>query len=277
MNEEMVMSKEVYLESMRRYIREKVETDYIMPIWLPFIPILLSLVAVILFILIAASTAMLEVKGSFEEIPTGMMITPEQHLGEIFLRGLGILVFVLALAGGIINIYVLYKWIDRRNKHFRRIRLLFVEVISYIRSLGRTSERAENYISSIERSLREAEIEESEKNPIIWIVLSILVPFLIFYVYHFLNKDFYKHERREEYIIEDLNRVLAEVGGGGLTIRRVQTVPDRSTAIYLALSILTLGIFVLYWVYTLTKDPNEHFLEHRKWEEEMLRALESLK
>ena len=134
----------------------------------------------------------------------------------------------------------------------------------------------ESYLSGAERTLRDAEYEESEKSPAVWIVLSILVPFLIFYVYHFLNKDFYKHERHEDHVMEDLNRAIQELGGEPVRVRRIQAIPDRSTVVYIVLTIVTMGLFVLYWVYTLTKDPNQHFMEHRRWEDDLLSSFEKL-
>ena len=128
----------------------------------------------------------------------------------------------------------------------------------------------------MERTLREAELEEVERSAALWAVLSFIIPFLILYVYHFLNKDFYKHEKREGAMLEDLGRALEALGLAGVRLRRPEEVKDRSTILYIIASVLTLGVFLLYWVYTLTKDPNSHFKGHALWEDELLSLLDKL-
>ena len=56
----------------------------------------------------------------------------------------------------------------------------------------------------------------------------------------------------------------------------VQTMPDRNTVLYIVLTIVTLGLFLLYWVYVVTNDPNKHFAVHRSVEQNLVRALEEL-
>ena len=80
------------LENLRRDIRRKTETDYIMPIWLPYLPYILILIGTIVMVL-------------------GFAAFPE--FAAFFIWS-----FVLMIAGELINIYVLYRWIKRRNEHF---------------------------------------------------------------------------------------------------------------------------------------------------------------
>ncbi|RLI85122.1 MAG: hypothetical protein DRO98_07495, partial [Archaeoglobales archaeon] len=170
-----------------------------------------------------------------------------------------------------INVYVVYKWVSRRNEHFKRQRLLFNSIKDFLKSKGFD-------VSGLETICMEVDIEETEKNAVLWALIQ-FVPyvggFLLIYVYHFLNKDFYRHEKREEHFLSALSNVLSKAGFDFSYIR-YNTIPDRSTILYLVLTILTFGFFGLYWVYTLTKDPNNHFVEHRKWEDTMLNILRRL-
>ena len=245
-------------EMIRKYVRMAHETDYIMPIWLPFLPVLLGIVAI--FLMIPAA------------IFGGM---GPRRMGLGLGLAMGGIVGLVTIVSAVINLYVLYKWIARRNQHFKRTHSLYREIVEFIKSVS--GEKVPSKMYSLEGTLREMEGDEVEKSPVIWIVLSLLLPIIIFYVYHFLNKDFHKHERRESSIAEDLNSILAELGAQTMFSKpRFDAVPDRSTVIYLVLTIVTLGIFGLYWVYTLTKDPNEHFVAHKMWEEDLLRSLETL-
>ncbi|MEM4671267.1 MAG: DUF4234 domain-containing protein [Desulfurococcaceae archaeon] len=235
---------EHYIAEMRRISREAAETDYVMPIWLPFIPMILILIG-----LLASIPALLGGKGA--------------------LAGLGAF-FVLIFIGAIINIYVLYKWISRRNNHFRRTASLYGNLVSALESLKLTDAE----VAQIRSSVQEMQYEEREKSAALWIILSLIVGIVILYVYHFLNKDFHKHERREVAIYENLARILER---RGIAVSRLEPrIPSRSTILYIVLSIITLGIFGLYWIYTLTRDPNEHFRAHHLVEENAIRALEQL-
>jgi len=58
--------------------------------------------------------------------------------------------------------------------------------------------------------------------------------------------------------------------------RRTEAMPDRSSVLYLILTIITAGLFGIYWVYVLLKDPIEHFKYHIQAESQLLSALESV-
>ncbi|MFQ5950797.1 MAG: DUF4234 domain-containing protein, partial [Candidatus Geothermarchaeales archaeon] len=58
-----------------------------------------------------------------------------------------------------------------------------------------------------------------------------------------------------------------------VTLRRDRPMPERSVVLYLVLSIVTLGIFGIYWLYTLIDDPNLHFRHHIHTEDDALGAL----
>jgi hypothetical protein len=94
----------------------------------------------------------------------------------------------------------------------------------------------------------------------------------MYYVFHFLNKDFHRHSERERLLLAEL---VDELRGRVPTfIRRVDefaTVAERST--FLCITIVTAGLFLLYWIYTLTKDSNKHFESHGVIERDILVAL----
>lgn len=200
----------------KRRIRER-EKDYVMPVYFPFLPAILS---IIMMPIIGVS---LFLGGEF----FGFLVT-----GIVLAVVLGIVVLVL-------GIYVFYKWIDRRNKHFKRVRLFYENVLDFLEEKGMEKETRK-----VRRTLREMEGERDEKSPILWIILSIIFNPVIFYVLHFLTRDFYEHEKRENFVLEDIEELVQEAGGD-FEFEGYKTIGNRNTILYLILTINNYGDF---WV-----------------------------
>ena len=250
-----------YIMMIKRYVDEAEKTDYIMPLWLPFLPAILAVAStfLLLYIVIVAS-------AHREVMRTG---------GAVTLAGLvaiaGSLFFLIYVASIVVGIYVLYKLIARRNDHFRRTHKLYDAVVSLLKEKeGSTAE-----IVEMESIIYDMKNEESERNAVLWVILTILIGIVWFYIAHFLNKDFRKHELRERRLISLINNVLRKHGAPGI-VKFEEKVPDRSTILYIILTIITLGFFGLYWIYTLAKDPNEHFKQHKVVENQLMGFLENL-
>ena len=243
------------LEQIEDYIRRREFVDYIMPIWLPFLPLLMIVFGGLLLILTIP-------------LPNRYYYTYYDDIMHEALIAYFLIIYIVAIA---INIYIVYKWVDRRNEHFKRQRLLFRSITDYLKSKGFE-------VGKLESINMETEVEENEKNAILWALIQ-FVPyvgvFLLLYVFHFLNKDFWKHERMEDQFLSAVSSILAAYGIN-FTYSRMYSIPNRNTFVYIVLLLVTLGLFSFYWVYTLTKDPNNHFVEHRRWEDTLLNALKSL-
>ncbi len=250
-----------YLDNLEHYVGKKEETDYIMPIWLPFIPFL-----IIPVITIAISAGLFIYAGYLEYIGDGVA-----GFGPpVFLF---VLMALLILVGVLVHVYVLYKWLDRRNSHFNRSSALYEEFAYFLEDIAnRKGVDIQDKISTITRDLREARYEESERSAVLYVILYIIFNPIIIYIFHFLNEDFVKHSRREVEILDSFNKILdsldvdKELSG----FKRGYTFPERNTVVYFVLSLITFGIFGLYWIYTITVDPNNHFNEHRSMESEIL-------
>jgi len=186
-----------------------------------------------------------------------------------------ILIFV-SLLSFIVSIVLTYKLVKRRNTHFQRQIFLFEDILSILKEIiSKKEASAEAEITTLERTLRETKVEETEKGAVLWAILSAIIFIASWYVYYFLMKDFYKHERREDMFFEDVSRILGKAGITFSVPRRVKPIPNRSFILYLILTIITAGIFGIYWLYILLIDPNEHFKYHIELEDELLKSLES--
>jgi len=235
----------VELENLRRDIRMRSEYDKMMSTaWLAIylVPIIVILITIPAMLLGA---------------PEILLLSP-----------------ILAIVS-IVSIVLIYKLVDRRNTHFKRQMFLMEDTIKLIRKIAEQKKTdVETELSLCERTLREAKTEETEKNAVLWAILSAIIFIATWYVYYFLMKYFYKHERREDGFWEDASKILGKLGISFTPPRRVNPLPNRSFVLYLILSIITLGIFGIYWLYVLIKDPNEHFKYHSSVDEELLATLE---
>ncbi len=259
------------LEGVRRAVREAQHTDAIVPTWLALLPAILGALVGIIFL--AAIGSLLVVMPAATIGPTVDGDLPP-GMGAAFAAFLAMftLAMFLGLVALVVQLYVLYKFIDRRNQHIKRTQMMYEDVAQILDDLG-FKERAE----AIRRYVREMQFEVGgEKSAILWVVLVFLISIIAFYVYHFLNKDFYRHSKYEQGILEEVNRVFEDAGVRTIDLRSYVPVQERSTILYLILSIITFGIFTIYWIYTLAKDPNEHFMSHAKIEPDLLAGLEEL-
>jgi hypothetical protein len=184
---------------------------------------------------------------------------------------------LLMLFSFIVSIILIYKLVKRRNTHFKRQLFLFEDLIAAVKTIAeKKGVDVEVDLSSCERTVREAKAEETEKGAVLWAILSAVIFLAAWYVYYFLMKDFYKHERREEGFWEDITKTLNKCGVTFSPPRRLQMIPQRSFVLYLILNIITLGLFGIYWIYVLLKDPNQHFKYHIQIEDQLLSTLESV-
>ena len=261
----------VPVENLRKDIRMRDESDPKMStawILVYLIPIFLVIIAVIaLFYIVFAAMA------------EPWIVPEEPSVALPLFVVLIILLVLLAIIGFIVSIILTYKLVNRRNTHFKRQMFLSEDVVAAVKTIAaKKGVDVEASLSSIERTVREAKAEETEKGAVLWAILT-AVPYIgslaQWYVYYFLMKDFYKHERREDGFWEDLTRTLDKCGVTFSVPRRTETTPNRSFVLYLILTIITAGLFWIYWLYVLLKDPNEHFKHHIQTEDQLLSTLES--
>jgi hypothetical protein len=187
---------------------------------------------------------------------TGSTVAP---LGVAFF-GFFILLQIGFFAFGILYAVMIYKLAKRRNTHLQRQLLLYEDLLTMAREVSsKKGVDVSMHLNNMDRTMREARFDETEKSAALWAILSFITGIAALYVFYYLLKDFFKHERREDLFFEDLNRTLAASGVTVNLPRRTLPIPDRSFILYFILSIITVGIFGIYWIYVLITDPNNHF------------------
>jgi uncharacterized membrane protein len=244
-------------------VREAVEAatfyDKIMPIWLPYMGFILILVS------LAISAAFpLEHSGMHHYSMAGGSISFSLRVQ------LNALATLLLIIGAIIFLYTVYLWVKRRDDHFSRSHILFERIVELLEAL----QIGDPELAVVRSKVEEMREREHPRNPTLWTIVVLFISILWLYIAHFLTKDFEEHEERERTILSNLTRIL-ERRGVHFT-PPPKTIPKRNTVLYAIATVFTLGLFALYWMYTLTNDPNNHFITHRLYEKRLVEALERL-
>jgi hypothetical protein len=217
----------------------------------PLLPLIIGVGLVVAFIAILVSS--LGTIGTTPTPGTGTTLALGFFgLLSLFYLGYFLLIILLAI--------MIFRLVRRRNSHFNRQILLYEDLVSVAKELGsKKSTDVSVLINSLDRNLREARLDDLEKNATLWAILSFGFGVGLFYAGYFLMKDFYRHERREDMFIQDLVRTFYALGVPINLPYRTSPVPDRSFALYFVLTLITGSIFAVYWVYVLVSDPNNHF------------------
>jgi len=199
---------------------------------------------------------------------------------------------VATVASTLVVIYCWwYNWLlyNRRNNHFDRIKRLKASLSELL------EEKTEIEKGTLNKADSFLERKEAPRPNILffaWLILSYLGTFSNFsaplgvlsfislivglVVLYYLTTDYFYHEQGE---IAFLQRVTTALGKKGTALTATPSNPlhTRSFGLYIFLSIITLGIFCLYWAYVIFKDPNQHFDTHQVWESELEGIVEKLK
>jgi hypothetical protein len=191
----------------------------------------------------------------------------------------GLYIVLSFITFGIYAIYAHYKLIQREQEHFDRMARFNSDLYKL------ASEQADDTGKAGEVSAQLDELRGmdedfqrlqagKERSAALWTIISIITFGLGYlYVYYFLHKDLIEHQRAEAEYIEKASLVLNQLGIGKHPVSVEQIVGERSYALYLLLSIVTFGLFGIYWNYTFFKDGNAHFLEHRRFEDQLMSVI----
>ncbi len=248
-------------EMIRRYIDKRRETDQEIPEWLPLLG----------FILVIAG--LLSMISTFLTLPFWGMSPTFPFPFTLFFTGMAILISGVII-GALIFLYLVYVWLDRINKHFDRVRNLYRNLALYLEKKG-----FQDLSRWVDNEVREMEYKLSgERSPVLWAILVFILNILIWYVLHMVNDSLIKLGASEKNILTRIDKKLREEGLGGLEvdIEEIGRIEKRDTLLYIILSIITIGLFTIYWAYLATKDINKHFQDHSRIEDQLLAALEKL-
>jgi hypothetical protein len=176
----------------------------------------------------------------------------------------GFLGYFAPVPYGILAVFLVlvYKLIERRNWHFKRQQALFSDLLALLgtEAAGRNVEAEfQARIAPAQSTLDEINAKETQREALLWAITCFFVGALLPFVIYFLMKDYYNHERREERFLQQLSIAASSAGFNFPYFGRARQLPNRSFAIFAVLTVVTYGLFTMYWLYRLINDPNEHF------------------
>lgn len=185
---------------------------------------------------------------------------------------------------GIAGIVMLYFLIERRNEHFKRQKRLVEGIETIMKAHAEKNNKINPETAKISSLVKDVRDEEGERSSILWVALAVLtggVAFIAgFYVMYFLSSDLYKHFKRQNEIIVEYISAIEKLGvdtSSLMNLAKTQyPVPKKEFVLYIALSIITFGIFAIYWLYTIFRDWNNHFQSQWTAEDQILASIRSL-
>ncbi|MFY9586907.1 MAG: DUF4234 domain-containing protein [Actinomycetota bacterium] len=174
--------------------------------------------------------------------------------------------------------YATYRLVQRRQEHARR-RLAFMSYFWHTlnqraEASGRRAEVAEG-LDNLSRIYQQIDAYElrNKREPVLWMILRLVVGFVGAYVNHFLNKDLVFLDEWETSYAQNAEWVMQKLGMNVTVPKRSRPVQNRSTGLYIFLTIITFGIFSMVWRYQTMMDGNGHFDDDAALEDALLRGL----
>jgi hypothetical protein len=140
-----------------------------------------------------------------------------------------------------------YRLIDGRNRHLRREADLEKQIAEFLRKQGKEPPSPS--------------VGFREMNAKAWAAAIILVV-PVFVITYLLSRDLFVHEREQD-------RFLASAFPERMFMP--QTLPIRK---YVVITIVTLGVGIVYWLYKIVNMYNAHFKAHREVEKEIVKLME---
>jgi uncharacterized membrane protein len=139
-----------------------------------------------------------------------------------------------------------YRLIEGRNKHFQREAKLEKRVAAYLKSHGKESPATTKGFGDMNAKAWAASI------------ILIVPAFIILYL---LSRDLVMHERHQDAF---LAAAFPE------RMFMPQTIPIKT---YVVVTIVTLGVGGVYWMYKVVNLYNAHFKAHLQFEKEIIRLM----
>jgi hypothetical protein len=139
-----------------------------------------------------------------------------------------------------------YLLIERRNKHFVRQKELEELVAVHLKDKGIDLKLENNRLA--------------ERNSLAW-TLSIVLIFPIFIIAYLLSKDLVLHEEKQRMLF------------GSLLQEKSFEVPSINIKRCVLLTVITLGLGIVYWLYKIFNSYNRHFKEQWMMEDKIFELL----
>jgi predicted permease len=128
-------------------------------------------------------------------------------------------------------------------------------------------------ISLLENSNEDSIFQERDRAAGLWSILYLFVtPIVGIIIAYNLTQDLRKHEELQVTAQAAISGALRDIGLPPLPATQYRA-HKRDPLLFVILSLITAGLFWIYWFYVLLKDYNEHFSDQASFEDGLLNVL----
>ncbi len=292
-------------EEIAKAVARRTLTDkHLSPTWIFFLIAVLVVTAVVGVSAIFAAT--LDLYKANPDVRPDYQTILDHSRGGIEAIVVGDTIYYVCLG------YLVFMLVKRLNDHFARddeLRKGILGLVGSASSSGNLKTFVAPELSTMEEMDNESLAGEERRSPIFWTLLIAVIPMLVtiafisaafwggysgtldsltglnylfslvvivftLYMFNFLGKSMFVHDRRNAAFYSSARKALSKLGFKPGPPYSAWTLPERSFWLYLLLSIVTVGIFTFYWWYSLLKDPNEHFKVQWQFEDNLMSTLQ---
>jgi hypothetical protein len=181
------------------------------------------------------------------------------------------------LTFGIYGLYVFYQLVRRMRDHnARRLELLDAATSAAWEQAGRQGLQQE-LAPSFQRANAQLEVLRQMtydfRDPVLWVLLAIVAGVAEIIAFVLLDQDLIKHDQAEVGVEYELSVIYGRLGQQLPPPQqgRVKR-PDNYVGRIVA-SILSFGIYLLWWFYNQMQEPNKHFAINWTQEDQLVKAV----
>lgn len=199
----------------------------------------------------------------------------DMSFGTFWLWSIVLSIFTLGIGSTIYQYVIYFQLLNRRNDHFERQHRLIEQIILGLREAHGGNLKVASRLSAADATLEEMRREEGRREPWLWVLLW---PFLTLgiaalWTIFWLTMDWRRHSMRQQRIVDDLSAAFRELGYSTPNIIDEGVSPARSYWLYLLFTVLSFGLFGIWWLYVMFKDGNTHMRSDQFMEDQLLNTL----
>lgn len=195
--------------------------------------------------------------------------------GTFWLWSIVLSIFTFGIGSSIYQYVIYFQLLNRRNGHFERQHRLIEQVILGLREAHGGNLKVASRLSAADATLEEMRREEGPREPWLWVLLWPLLTLGIaaFWTIFWLTMDWRRHSMRQQQIMDDLSAAFRELGYSTPNIIDEGVSPERNYWLYLLFTVLSFGLFGIWWLYVIFKDGNTHMQSDQFMEDQLLNTL----
>lgn len=184
------------------------------------------------------------------------------------------------LTCGIYGFYVLYQLVRRSRDHnMRRLEELdAATAVAWEEAQRRgLADELRPQFDGIASNLSVLRAMTSDfRDPLVWVLLAVITGIATWIAYILLDGDRVKHDYHEGAVENDLAAIYTRLGANLVAPDPSRLEEKHNYAGRIVATIVSCGIYGLWWLYNMMDDLNRHFRANWAWEDQLATAVQSL-